>query len=101
MIELSLEREQFVTIFLMLSVSEMNGLLQVFDRSWIVYYLNAKCTENPAFLVEKVTICFSHGASCWQSQLSAVQLKSFLCILTLRLSIRVIGKWAVNYFKQG
>ena len=65
----------------------MNGLLQVFERIWIVYYLNAKCTENLAFFVEKVTICFSHGANCWQSQHSAVQLKSFLCILTLQVSI--------------
>lgn len=83
----------------MLSVSEMNGLLQVFDRSCVVYYLNAKGTENPAFLVEKVTICFSHGASCWQSQHSAVQLKSFLCILTLRLSILCDRKVGCELFQ--
>ena len=95
------ERGQVVTVFLILSVSKMNGLLQVFDRIWIVYYLSANCTENPAFFVEKVTICVSHGQIVGKVSLLLCNLKSSPLSLTLWPSILCIGKWAADHFKQG
>ena len=79
----------------------MNGLLQVFDRIWIVYYLSANCTENPAFFVEKVTICVSHGQIVGKVSLLLCNLKSSPLGLTLWLSILCDREVGFGPFQTG
>lgn len=79
----------------------LKDLLQVFDSIWIVDYLSANCTENPAFFVEKVTICISHGEMVGKVSILLCNLESSCFGLTLWLSILCDREVGCGPFQTG